>query len=84
MSDKFKKPEPPPPVPTDDMGIPVEVTLPTFDIACGEKSGRVRARDSIEAWAVFCDQNKLSGASPRTGTANGKRIGFEADEAKKK
>ncbi len=41
----------------------------------------VGARDSIEAWAYFCDGMKPS-PSPKAGKVDGKRVGYESDEKK--
>lgn len=43
-------------VAAEDIAVPA---LPQFDVTYADKTDRIAARDSDEAWAMFCDKNKV-------------------------
>lgn len=67
--------------PTDQFGRTADTLAngEDFVIEWADQKRTVRARDSIEAWAIFCESLKQS-PSPKGGKANGKKIGYESSE----
>lgn len=48
--------------------------LVEFEVSWAEEKRVILARDSIEAWAVFCDAIGKH-PSPKAGLCNGKKVG---------
>lgn len=68
---------------SDEFGRNLAAAPKSHVVSFGETTMTVNgARDSIEAWAIFCDTAKVS-PSVKAGKVDGKRVGYESDEPAK-